>query len=188
MGREAHLLSALPRRLRRPRQGPARIRHLALQRPRPPPHPLRRNASFFSQKRKLIFRHQGKTAETLLGPRAPKWADAIFHPNASLEKLGIAPGMTVAILGDAPADFLFRIPAQAASAAAALRIFFAASSRDLQRVNARLAPLWIVYPKGQKEITQANVIAAVGAVGLVDVKVTAISPMHTALKFTLPKT
>ncbi len=141
-----------------------------------------------AQDGKLTFRHHGKAAEILLGPQAPKWADAILNPKSRLEKLGIAPGMTVAILGDAPADFLAEIPAQAASSAAGLRIFFATSPRDLKRVNSRLAPLWIVYPKGQKEITQAEVIAVGRAAGLVDVKVMAFSPTHTALKFTLPKT
>jgi hypothetical protein len=48
------------------------------------------------------------------------------------------------------------------------------------------AALWIVYPKGQKGITEDDVIAAGRKTGLKDVKVVAFSPTHTALKFVVP--
>ena len=48
------------------------------------------------------------------------------------------------------------------------------------------AALWIVYPKGQKAITENDVIAAGRKAGLKDVKVVAFSPTHTALKFVIP--
>jgi hypothetical protein len=47
--------------------------------------------------------------------------------------------------------------------------------------------LWIIYPKGQKQITEADVRSAGLASGLTDTKVTSFSPTHTALKFVLPK-
>ena len=46
--------------------------------------------------------------------------------------------------------------------------------------------LWIVYPKGKKEITETDVIGAGRKTGLKDVKVVGFSPTHTALKFVLP--
>jgi hypothetical protein len=46
--------------------------------------------------------------------------------------------------------------------------------------------LWIVYPKGQKTITENDVIAAGRKAGLKDVKVVGFSATHTALKFVLP--
>jgi hypothetical protein len=47
--------------------------------------------------------------------------------------------------------------------------------------------LWIVYPKGRKEITELQVLAAGREAGLVDIKVVSYSPTHTALKFVRPK-
>jgi hypothetical protein len=46
--------------------------------------------------------------------------------------------------------------------------------------------LWIVYPKGQKSITENDVIAAGRKTGLKDVKVVGFSATHTALKFVIP--
>ena len=48
------------------------------------------------------------------------------------------------------------------------------------------AGLWIVYPKGKKEITENDVISAGRKAGLKDVKVVGFSATHTALKFVLP--
>jgi hypothetical protein len=46
--------------------------------------------------------------------------------------------------------------------------------------------LWIVYPKGQKEITENDVLTAGRKSGLKDVKVVGFSPTQTALKFVIP--
>jgi hypothetical protein len=48
------------------------------------------------------------------------------------------------------------------------------------------AALWIVYPKGQKSITENDVITAGRKTGLKDVKVVGFSSTHTALKFVIP--
>jgi hypothetical protein len=48
------------------------------------------------------------------------------------------------------------------------------------------AGLWLVYPKGKKEVTEKDVIGAGRKTGLKDVKVVGFSPTHTALKFILP--
>ena len=48
------------------------------------------------------------------------------------------------------------------------------------------AALWIIYPKGQKQITENEVIGAGRKSGLKDVKVVGFSPTHTALKFVIP--
>jgi hypothetical protein len=72
-------------------------------------------------------------------------------------------------------------------------IFFAA---DLQKHLAQVskiakslkgaAALWIVYPKGRKDITENDVLAAGRKAGLKDVKVVGFSATHTALKFVIP--
>jgi hypothetical protein len=46
--------------------------------------------------------------------------------------------------------------------------------------------LWTIRPKGRKEISEAAVMAAGRAAGLVDVKVVSCSPTHTAEKFVIP--
>ena len=48
------------------------------------------------------------------------------------------------------------------------------------------AALWIIYPKGIREITENDVIAAIRAAGLKDVKVASFSATHTALKAVIP--
>jgi hypothetical protein len=72
-------------------------------------------------------------------------------------------------------------------------IFFAADSQKELSGVAKIAKsvkgaaaLWIVYPKGQKTITENDVIAAGRTTGLKDVKVVGFSATHTALKFVIP--
>ena len=44
--------------------------------------------------------------------------------------------------------------------------------------------VWVIYPKGIQAVRESDVRAAGLAAGMVDVKVCAFSPTHTALKFT----
>ena len=46
--------------------------------------------------------------------------------------------------------------------------------------------LWVVRPKGQPSITEAETMHAGKAAGLVDVKVVSFSETHTAEKFVIP--
>jgi hypothetical protein len=135
-----------------------------------------------------------------LGASAAKWCEKILHPKTRLEKLGIKPNAAVSLVGSVfAADFLAELRAQTKNvsngkvAADAEWIFFAAdSAKDLSQV-AKLAKslkgaaaLWIVYPKGQKQIAENDVLAAGRKSGLKDVKVVGFSPTHTALKFVIP--
>ena len=134
-----------------------------------------------------------------LGASAAKWCEKILHPKTRLEKLGIKPNAAVSLVGNVAADFLAELRAQTKNvsnekvAADAEWIFFAAdSAKDLSQV-AKLAKslkgaaaLWIVYPKGQKQIAENDVLAAGRKSGLKDVKVVGFSPTHTALKFVIP--
>jgi hypothetical protein len=147
------------------------------------------------------LRVEGPEGEAIfeLGANAAKWCEKILHPKTRLEKLGIKPNAMVSLLGNLDADFLPELRALTKNvasgkvAANAEWIFFAAdSSKGLSQV-AKLAKslkgaagLWIVYPKGQKQISENDVIAAGRKSGLKDVKVVAFSPTHTALKFVIP--
>jgi hypothetical protein len=134
-----------------------------------------------------------------LGANAAKWCEKILHPKTRLEKLGIKPNAAVSLIGNLDADFLaeLRVQTKTVSNGKVLTdtecIFFATdSSKDLSQVSKLAkslkgaAALWIVYPKGQKQITENDVIAAGRKSGLKDVKVVGFSSTHTALKFVIP--
>ena len=134
-----------------------------------------------------------------LGPAAEKWAEKILHPKSRAQKLGVKTGMQVATIGSFDADFQKELRATSKNIseeeiAGGTELIFVSleSAKDLAGV-AKIAKsvkgatgLWLVYPKGKKEITENDVIGAGRKTGLKDVKVVGFSPTHTALKFVLP--
>jgi hypothetical protein len=148
--------------------------------------------------RTLTVKWRGGTLALDLGADAAKWAEKIKTPPSRLDKLGVKPGTRVALLDVADTFAAFSEELARAGAALAARgpvdIFFYApmKSADLNRdrvvaLAKRLAPagaMWIVRPKGKDTpVTEAATRHAGLAAGLVDVKVAAFSPTHTALKF-----
>jgi hypothetical protein len=134
-----------------------------------------------------------------LGPAAEKWRDKILHPKSRIEKLGVRPEAVVSLLGDFDAEFLGELGKLTKSVskgkptADSEWIFFAVDSKEglgaVQKISKSMkgaAALWIVYPKGQKHITENDVLAAGRQAGLKDVKVVGFSATHTALKFVIP--
>ena len=134
-----------------------------------------------------------------LGAASEKWCEKILHPKSRIEKLGVKPGAKVSLLGEFEADFLHEVGSLTKSvskgkaASDSECIFFAADSKgdlgSLSKISKFMqgsAALWIVYPKGQKHITENDVLAAGRNCGLKDVKVVGFSPTHTALKFVIP--
>jgi len=134
-----------------------------------------------------------------LGPQAEKWHRKITNPKSLIEKLGVKPGQAVVLEGKFSAEFQADLKKHGATVAGAKNngaapwIFFAADSlQDLRRVPAIAesmqgdAALWIVYPKGQKTITESDVRSAGLKAHLTDIKVASFSPTHTALKFVIP--
>jgi len=134
-----------------------------------------------------------------LSPAAARWADKILHPPSLLDKLGVKPSMNISLLRLSDKTFLadFRSRTSRISTAKPAPnsdlIFLAAESKStlahLKTLRASLQPagaLWVVYPKGQPHITQADVMAAAKSAGLVDVKVCRFSSSHTALKLVIP--
>ncbi len=144
-----------------------------------------------------------QTAEGLavfeLGPAAEKWCEKILHPKTRLEKLGVKAGATVTLIGDFDAEFLAELRTCTKNvvrgnvAADSEWVFLAAaSSKELAQVPKiakslqGAAALWVIYPKGQKTITENDVLAVGRKAGLKDVKVVGFSPTDTALKFVVP--
>jgi hypothetical protein len=133
-----------------------------------------------------------------LGPKAEKWRDRIANPKSLLDKLGVKPGDAVWLQGSFSADFLADLKQRGAlvsrgKSPAPSWIFLAADSlADLANVKSAArtlrtsAALWIIYPKGQKSITEHDVRGSGLRAGLTDVKVASFSPTQTALKFVIP--
>jgi len=134
-----------------------------------------------------------------LGTAAEKWCEKILHPKSRTEKLGVKPGAKVSLVGGFDAGFLTEIGKLTKSvskskvAADSEWIFFRADSKEdlgaLPKISKSMkgaAALWIVYPKGQKHITENDVLAAGRKTGLKDLKVVGFSTTHTALKFVIP--
>jgi hypothetical protein len=137
--------------------------------------------------------------ELSLGAAAAKWAEKIARPKGIVEKLGVRPGAKVALVGAFPASFVGELEAAGPRVTVGARgtghdqILFAApdvgSLAKIGALRARIAPnggVWVVYPKGRKELREADVLAAGRAAGLKDVKVARFSETHTALRFVIP--
>jgi len=127
-----------------------------------------------------------------LGPEAEKWAHKILHPPSLLDKLGIKQGMKVALLGFSDRAFMLDHPFDSCLVEGVsydIILFHARSVSDLHalhKVKRAVGPktmLWIVFPKGRKDITEMHVFAHGKGIGLVDVKVCKFSEELTALKF-----
>jgi len=147
----------------------------------------------------LTFRFKSDDVAIELDKDAAKWLDSIRNPKSVVEKLGVKDGQKIALVAiddDALASDLESRGATVSRGRAAKNcdaIFFGASRRDdlarLAKLRESLAPngaLWVIRPKGVKEITESEVMAAGKAAGLVDVKVVRFSDTHTAEKFVIP--
>lgn len=135
---------------------------------------------------------------TLGEPFAARWAEAIANPPGRLDKLGVKPGMRVALLDIDDPDFFSELiqRTQPMNEFSELDILFwgADSVAEMARVPdliPMLAPkgaLWIVSRKGKAAtIKDVEVMAGAKAHGLVDNKVCSFSESHTALRFTRRK-
>ena len=133
-----------------------------------------------------------------IGPAAKKWASKIADPPTRLQKLGVEDGFVVSIYGIFEPGFLEELAAAGARIApepaknsdlvlvSADNVGHLASVPRASEHVAGRGALWIVYPKGQRAITQSDVMTAGRGTGMVDVRVASFSPTHTALKFVVP--
>jgi hypothetical protein len=139
------------------------------------------------------------TARFELGAGAEKWAAKIRAPRGLLDKLGVKPGSRVRLVGLDDPKFAAELEARGARLEAGRGgksldlVFFsiektAALSR-LAALRAALVPggaLWVLWPKGRKELREDDVRAAALAQGLVDVKVVSFSDVLSGLKLVIP--
>jgi len=141
------------------------------------------------------------TAVFTLGALAAKWAEKIRNPKSVIDKLGVKPGQVVSLLGMDDTAFAAQVRERAGAVSEGRAksgsdlVFLAATAvaglerlAALEKAIARNGGIWVVWPKGRKELTEDHVRAAALDAGLVDVKVVAFSPTHSALKLVIPIT
>ena len=134
-----------------------------------------------------------------VGSSAEKWREKILHPKTRAQKLGVKTGTLVRLVGKFDADFVKELKVskaeivQANDSGVFENTFFAVDARNSVAALTKYAgkmkgveALWVVYPKGKKEITENDVLSAGRKAGLKDIKVVGFSSTHTALKFVLP--
>jgi len=121
-----------------------------------------------------------------------------YSHRTRIQKLGVKPGYRVSVAGIGDLDFDAEIVQAGADFSPRLRkdsdmIFLGVeATKDLAKLATAAKSIvpngavWVVYPKGVRHITQAQVMAAILESGLVDVKVCSFSATHTALKGVIP--
>lgn len=126
---------------------------------------------------------------------AASWADAILNPKSRLDKLGVKPGMKVAVLNVADDALAGELVARGAPPVDDLSdldlLFYAADSlADLDRLSDLIpalgdkGALWVVSRKGKAAgLKDVEVMAAARGQGLADTKVVGFSETLTALRF-----
>jgi hypothetical protein len=134
-----------------------------------------------------------------LGRLAEVWAEKIRSPKGRLDKLGVRPDSRVGLLAIREEAFRDELRRRTEAVVEGhpdrdcdLVFLGVDSGPDLEQVASLAAALgdqaalWVVYPKGQKALTENDVLAAGRAAGLKDTKVVRFSETHTALKFVIP--
>jgi Protein of unknown function (DUF3052) len=148
----------------------------------------------------LEIRYPGGIARFDLGTAATRWAHDINHPKTRIDKLDVKPSSRVICVSLRDAEFAAELKARAARVDGRLGagpydfvFFHAAVPGDLDRLidlRKRLQPagaIWIVTPKGVREMGHDPIVRAARAAGLVDVKTARFSDTLTALKLVIPK-
>jgi hypothetical protein len=131
--------------------------------------------------------------------KKPREPERDYSHRSLLDKLGVKPGQRICVLGVEDAAFLKDLAAVAPGAAhgnlqkGSDVIFLAAENlKSLPQIKSlephiqRNGAIWVVYPKGQQHIREADVMAAGKSAGFTDNKVCRFSETHTALRFVIP--
>lgn len=161
--------------------------------------PLADITSATAEGNRLDVEYGGRHASLVVGSCAATWARKITHPPSRAQKLGLKAGAKVLLVGHFEPTFEPEIIASGARvltrrvAGSADLLFYAAGERaalarlaSLVRFLVPAGALWIIRPKGQRSITEVDVMRAGRDAGLVDVKVVRFSDTHTAEKFVIP--
>jgi hypothetical protein len=150
--------------------------------------PFRDIRSMSAHGGKLTVEFPDGSAVFHLGHEAAKWQARIRNPPGRLDKLGVKKGSKVRLIGLHDEDFKRELSDRQAvvTTASPELVFLAVRKKDQLSKISQLGEqrVWVIFPKGIEAVTANDVRGAGLAAGLVDVKVCAFSPTHTALKFT----
>src|ERR1041385_424887 len=146
----------------------------------------------------LRLRVDGALMEFRLGDKTERIAAKVRKPPTLMDKLGVKPGLSVAVVGVEAKPFLRELEAAAPEfidgepGRPVDLLFLGVRGRDELGDLASLVPLlkpdgglWIVYPKGRGDLHGA-ILDAGRAAGLKDVKVARVSTELTSSKFVRP--
>jgi hypothetical protein len=152
-----------------------------------------------ADKGRLTFRTPGGEVALDLGTQAETWAEKIRSPKSLIDKLGVAHGAVVSVIGIDDADFLDALTSRTQSithgrvnVGAALIFLGIEREKDLPRiatVAAKLPPkaaLWVVHPKGKDGVADTAIFAEAKKAGLSYTKVARFSATHTAERLNRP--
>ena len=141
----------------------------------------------------------GGKAVFALGSAAEKWALKIRYPRGLMDKLGVKPDSRVSVLRLSDSSVLEELRARtphvtegraAKDSDVVLALMEAKGDlAGLAKLRAAIrqdGAIWVVWPKGRKELRENDVRAAALATGLVDVKVASVSDALSGLKLVIP--
>ena len=160
--------------------------------------PLKSITAVIPAEDELAVTFREGTATFEIGQKAAeKWASTILHPRGRADKLGIKPGMRIALFGVDDDELAPELAARDVEVVADGNdldaIFYQAASRDdlaqLRPLSRRLKPagaIWVVSRRGDPSITEHDVMDCARSAGLVDVKVVRFSDTHTSAKLVIP--
>ena len=146
----------------------------------------------------LVLESGPDTLRLELGAKAAAWAEKIKAPKGLLDKLGVRAGSKVACAGAFEEAFMKDLASRGCDlrddvASRDLVFLRADTARALSRLTTLRkkvrddAAVWVVFPKGQPDPKEGDVILRGREAGFKDVKVARFSETHTALKFVVPK-
>lgn len=128
-----------------------------------------------------------------------KQAEKSYAHRTRLEKIGAKPEWRASVIAVGEPEFIKELRGAVKDVHIGRlvddcdAIFFGAmDAKELPRMAAlkrslkQTGALWVIRPKGRKEISERAVMDAGKAAGLVDVKVISFSETHTGEKFVIP--
>lgn len=129
-----------------------------------------------------------------LGPEAGKWAGKILAPPSRTQKLGIQPNSKIWLSAGFDREFraeLKRLPAGLTHKpeAARLALLMLTHRKHLARIDQLVKQLpigtrfWVVWPKADRDIGQADVIQAARTLGMGPGKAAAFDDRLSAMRF-----
>jgi hypothetical protein len=143
---------------------------------------------------------EGTAVFELGSPEADRWVERITNPPSLMDKLGVKRGARVAVLNLDDEEFWKDLRTRTdaicdgePSASCEVVVWAVEDAAELAGIPDMedwIRPngaLWMVWPKGRKELTENHIRNAALAAGLVDVKVARFSATHSALKLVIRK-